>query len=445
MNKTVLFSPVGGTDPISISNMRDGSMLHICRMYKPDKVYLYMSKEILDYHREDNRYVYCIDRLSELQNHKIEYEIIERPELVDVQEFDYYYEDFRKIIGEICRSLDSTDRLLLNVSSGTPSMKSSLIVLKTLGEFECIPIQVSTPMRKMQEHTHKGYDNETLWELNEDNSDNCENRCSEVICPNLLNIKNEEMLKKLIRVYDYEGALEVIKGMPEKNTEKYIEAVKMASSRLMLDFRNVDKSSKLCGIDCTPIKDSNKRKYFEYALNLYIALKKKEYANYVRSITPLIVDMFAMIIKRIMGIDIYDFCDFRNETYRWSQQKLNNSETGQRFLEIWNNRFSEGFSYGIIRSDHLREIVISDCTDSSVRTHVDDLRNIEQNIRNLAAHDIISVTEERILELTGFSSETIMNKIKKLFSYTDLNVKKEYWDSYDIMNENIIRLIDSSH
>ncbi len=89
MNKTVLFSPVGGTDPISLGNMRDGSMLHICRMYKPDIVYLYMSKEILDYHSEDNRYVYCIDRLSELQNHKIEYEIIERPELVDVHEFDY--------------------------------------------------------------------------------------------------------------------------------------------------------------------------------------------------------------------------------------------------------------------------------------------------------------------------------------------------------------------
>lgn len=29
----VLFSPIGGTDPIS--NCRDGAMLHICRVYKP--------------------------------------------------------------------------------------------------------------------------------------------------------------------------------------------------------------------------------------------------------------------------------------------------------------------------------------------------------------------------------------------------------------------------
>ena len=32
----VLFSPIGGTDPIE--NYADGPMLHICRVYKPKKV-----------------------------------------------------------------------------------------------------------------------------------------------------------------------------------------------------------------------------------------------------------------------------------------------------------------------------------------------------------------------------------------------------------------------
>ena len=42
----ILFSPIGGSDPIR--NFRDGSMLHICRYYKPDKVILYMSREMLE-------------------------------------------------------------------------------------------------------------------------------------------------------------------------------------------------------------------------------------------------------------------------------------------------------------------------------------------------------------------------------------------------------------
>ena len=71
MGKTILFSPVGGTDPISQTNCRDGSMLHICRWYKPDTVYLYMSHEMLKFQEQDDRYRYCINELAKLQGRKI--------------------------------------------------------------------------------------------------------------------------------------------------------------------------------------------------------------------------------------------------------------------------------------------------------------------------------------------------------------------------------------
>ena len=48
MGKLYLFSPVGNTDPIKY--LYDGSMLHICRVYKPDVVYLYLSKEMWENH-----------------------------------------------------------------------------------------------------------------------------------------------------------------------------------------------------------------------------------------------------------------------------------------------------------------------------------------------------------------------------------------------------------
>ena len=64
MRKKVLFSPVGGTDPISMNNMRDGSLLHICRYCKPDVVYLYISAEMLKFHKADNRYLYCLDKIA---------------------------------------------------------------------------------------------------------------------------------------------------------------------------------------------------------------------------------------------------------------------------------------------------------------------------------------------------------------------------------------------
>ena len=113
----ILFSPLGGTDPIS--NFRDGSTSHICRIYKPDIVILYMSKEMYDYHVKDNRYLYCLDKLSELIDHKFEVKLIERPELTEVQDFDYFYQEFETLLREIHKEYEG--EILLNISSWNPS------------------------------------------------------------------------------------------------------------------------------------------------------------------------------------------------------------------------------------------------------------------------------------------------------------------------------------
>ena len=67
---------------------------------------MYMSKEMLDYQKEDDRYRYCLKRLDEMQHRQVTYEIIERPELTKVHEFDYFYQDFRSIISSLYKTMD---------------------------------------------------------------------------------------------------------------------------------------------------------------------------------------------------------------------------------------------------------------------------------------------------------------------------------------------------
>ena len=61
LDMKVLFTPIGKTDPMSISerdthlNIYDASMMHICRFYDFDKVVMYMSKEICEFDEKDNR------------------------------------------------------------------------------------------------------------------------------------------------------------------------------------------------------------------------------------------------------------------------------------------------------------------------------------------------------------------------------------------------------
>lgn len=171
MPKKILFSPIGGTDPIKYE--RDGSMLHICRHYLPDVVYLYMSSEMLYYHEKDNRYVSSIEWLGNFLGHKFEVHLIERPELRNAHEYDVFYEDFREEIGKIEKGMEPGDELLLNMASGTPAMKSSLMVIATFAEYRFKAIQVSSPQKGMNEkyENRKDYDGEINCELNEDNDE----------------------------------------------------------------------------------------------------------------------------------------------------------------------------------------------------------------------------------------------------------------------------------
>lgn len=433
MNQTILFSPVGGTDPISATNYRDGALLHICRVYKPSKVILYLSSEMMENQKKDNRYLYCLDELAKGQQRQMEYQLIERPNLHEVQEFDYFYRDFRDILRDIYQHSDKTDRLLINISSGTPAMKSGLLVLQTLGEYPGTLIQVTTPERRINEHTHKNYDVKTLWELDEDNESGFENRCHEVNCPTLSAIKNEEIIKKHIAVYDYQAALTVADAMPASETKAYRDYLALGAARLLLDFKKVDEIQRGLQENLTPIREGDKRKYFEYALNLQVKLKRKEYADFLRASTPLIVDLFELALNKQFKIKVDDYCFYNKEARRWDERKL---RAEGELLAILDEEYEKagGFKFGFVYSDSLRALIVRKSQNQHLTQLVEDLREVESKVRNLAAHEIVSITEQFVLEKTGFTCKQILEKIKALFPYTGINATQDNWNSYDDLN-----------
>lgn len=431
MNQTILFSPVGGTDPISAVNCRDGSLLHICRVYQPDKVYLYMSQEMLAYQQQDDRYRYCLSKLEALQNRKMQIEEIERGNLKTVQEFDFFYDDFKELLQDICRRMDETDTLLVNVSSGTPAMKSGLLVLAVLGELPVKLIQVSTPEKRINEHIHRDYDVETLWELNDDNRPDFENRCTEVICPSLSKLKDEEMLKKHICHYNYPAALELAKRIP--GSERYYPLIEMALAREMLDLPRAEKIMREERVDFVPVKASDIKVCFEYAINMDLKRKKKEYADFIRAISPLLVELFELILKKECRITVEDYCRYQNGLRKWSESKITGTAVEEALLKEFPT-----FKYNDIAFVHLLALVKHFSHSEDLIRTAAALRDVESKVRNLAAHDIVAVTEERIRELVNMESQDIMNLIRRAFKYTRFGFKEEDWNSYEEMNDFII-------
>lgn len=164
----VLFTAVGGSDPIK--RMLDGPMLHCCRIYKPDIVYMYFTKKMLEYERADGRYTWVLEQLGKKIGHEFKIVRIEREDLVEVQLYDSYFDDFNEIIDGIYREYPEAE-VYLNASSGTPAIKSTLVILAAMSERKMTVLQVSSGATKPlhDRDNDDTYDKFVQWECDLDN------------------------------------------------------------------------------------------------------------------------------------------------------------------------------------------------------------------------------------------------------------------------------------
>ena len=266
----VLFSPIGMTDPIS--GNRDGSMLHIARKYKPEHVYLYLSQETAAFEEADGRYAGALSLLAEKLGFHVEVTKISRPDLVDVHLFDEFYDEFEGIIKSI-KDENPEAVILLNVSSGTPAMKSALHTIAAMtDDAECIPIQVSTPRKAHNERRYdvKKYDLATEWELDEDNdTERFTDRCSCSDHYNLLLKIKKEIIRNHIDAYDYRAALALAKDCGRGVGERAKAYLRAACARVQLDEQGVEiiwnsrvtglkKETRLTGVELENVQTGEK-------------------------------------------------------------------------------------------------------------------------------------------------------------------------------------------
>lgn len=431
----ILFSPIGGSDPIR--NYKDGSMLHICRNYKPDRVILYLSGEMYQHHMQDNRYVYCIEQLSKKINHKFEVEIISRENLKEVQDYEYFYEDFRQCIKNILENMECNDELLLNVSSGTPAMKNALVVLATLAEFPFKSIQVSTPLKRsnyMDENMNT-YEVEEQWECDEDNENKSSNsRCEEVKSMNLVKLLKINILEKHLLAYDYPAALEVAKDIEKDISQKALMMLEQAGARVQLDTRKVNEISKSIEYQPMPVKKQEDCDLLEFVLLLGVKVARKEYADFIRAISPVVFELFVRFLKRQCRVDIMDYCYEKDNIIKWHSAKLKDTEIEHILQEEYKGKFHGGAVY----SSHLKPLIIQLSDNTKINTIVENLRYAEENARNKAAHTIIAITSDRIRSWTKYTPEELIQQLQVLTMAIGIEIDQNVWKSYDEMNQNII-------
>lgn len=445
----ILFTAVGNTDPISMSNEEEGSILHICRKYKPDKIYLYMSKEILEHHKKDNRYILSLEELYKWINKEVEYEIIKREELSDVHIYDYFYKDFREILNDIHEKHPDA-KLYLNISSGTPGMKNALFILSNFLNFKTYPIQVGTPIRRaninVDDYDPEAY-NLVIQELN-NNSDKFVDR---TIVPEIKNL-NYELKKDIIinhiNKYNYSAALTTADSIKDLLPEKSYYLIKAADERIQLKRQTMINYLTKAEEKFELYHDVKRREnevLIEYILYLDITIKRGLLLEFIRGISPAIFELFVLLFENVYNSDLKNYTKMKNKVRVWDEGKIKKDKLLDSVLsKLYNNRF-DFKSY--VQTDHLLQLIKNEKiikeTNKSIHSNelyniIDRLRDVEREARNVAAHEIVSISDDTLKRMTGYNSREVFNDIKQLTNGVGLIIPRNVWRSYDLMNKTII-------
>ena len=204
----VLISAVGNTDPIR--NFHDGGLVHIARKYRPDKIIIVFSEELIRKKDDVEKVIRSIDS-------KYVPEIVYHEPIIlnkDVYVFDTMYDQFDAIIQKY---YTKDDEFILNLSSGTPQIKSALFVLNRLSEINVKAVQVPSPENKS--NAGVGHDDsediDVLIDTNMDNKQDYVDRTIEDTSDKFKQGLMKKTLRDFIKKYDYKASLEIANQLPD--------------------------------------------------------------------------------------------------------------------------------------------------------------------------------------------------------------------------------------
>lgn len=436
MSKYILFSPVGGTDPIA--NERDGSMLHICRKYKPECVMLYLSREMSERHHRDNRYCDSLHRLAEREGFSPEVLIEERPELSEVQVYDFFFQEFRPLLLAL-HSRFPNHRLILNVASGTPAMKSALYLLAAFLPFPVLPIQTATPVKAQNPRLepHMDYDVDLYWECNLDNEEHVD-RCQEVRYENLNAQLQKETISAHLCSYDYAAALAVAAPIRSLLSPRAFALLEAAKIRLELNWRSIKSEIKaelsLLGSNQGRIHIS------EYLLWLQMKQRRGDLSDFLRGLTPGLFELMKLAVEEKAGYTLSAYCDNYG---RFCRDRMTKDQTGRELLGMLESS-GKNLDRTFLISGHYATVLEQKCFGEAWTAPLLQLRQVEERLRNVTAHTITRVDEKWLRDKGVVSSQEIVKLIKAAVqalnqdSGTNTATKLTIdWGAYDIMNQKI--------
>ena len=424
----ILISAVGTTDPISYNH--DSALLHIARNYRPDKIVLVYSQEMLVKQDLINKVLLSIEGYNPII--EIDSTTLNNDE---VHLFDKMYEVMGLIIQKYT---NNDDEIILNLSSGTPQIKSALFALNRINDYNTQAIQVATPKKGANKEYKDLTDSEidALIVENQDNSLDFVDRSIKDKSEKFSQALVKRHLRSLIASYDYQAAEVIINRKEDTKSLSNIKKIRKKISDFSRVFKN---QCLLSDILSLPLDDSQKK-----ALNYYLmidVLKEREHIADVlikaKSLAEFVIE--ETIKKDHEGLIVFD----------GNLPKLNPSFPDcEAILDDIDKKMKK--SRGI---EDTEERIFSVQSTLNLLSYLNILEFYEYDSQlQTAINGILSLNGERNKVAHGLSEiDTRLLSRKKLKQLSEnlrlllvdcLDIDSSYFNYYDKQNEELIKMLE---
>lgn len=420
-----LFSPIGKSDPWN--NGYDGAALHIIRHYKPKKIVLFFTEDLYEqniYKEEEWK------KILETVSPESDLEIF-RKEIPSPHDFDAYKDIFHKKIESMkIEFLDLT--ILLNVTSGTPQMESTLCLERVTypNQLECVQVDRPDPKDIMID---KNFEKLSFYEkLKIINQNEVRKRAKEIEIISFRHAMIKGQLRLLLNNFQYIAALNLLedqRGFPnKKKINEELTTLKSSIQRHQpFDITRIN------------FPDSkNLQKVVTHLNLLKIHQLQKDYAQILIRIKNLTEFICEMVINQEFPSLI---------RYERHEAKINKSANHQKFIDLYINELKrrdkyienfDTFTLSLFAYDIIFYILKQD--SDKYKKIYDIVNQLEKftSKRNHFAHRIDEI------EINKKESTNILKSVDQVFklakiSFQELDEENIY--VLDDINESIMEML----
>lgn len=415
----ILISAVGDTDPIR--NFHDGPLLHIVRVYRPEKIVLVHSERSLTKHDK------LVKALKSIKDYSPEI-IQDGGVLPDAQVaiFDEMYDT----VSSIVKKYISDDEIILNISSATPQIISAMFAVNRISDFNVTAVQVVTPQHKSNEglrHDNQE-DIDTLIETNLDNQSDYENRTLEDTGMKFSLDLTKRNLKALIDNYDYQGALELLRALKLPKKQESFSNIKELRKKLT----EISDTIKIQGMPDKIVKAKLLSNQAKSALNSYLNIDRNHKQGNIAEVLIRVKSLVEFILEDYLNNHFLDVITYKEDGKPFLNA-LKYPEILKKFQENAKKRDQEYHSGYLSLHGYIGILKFFEPNHDLLK-HIYDIQEINQ-VRNQVAHSLQAFDRKNLKKVSSavFASKQIL--------LASFDIDNHWFSFYEDLNQEIKKLL----